>query len=179
MTHIAAVLAILLLITGQRLAELAIAGRNTRRLLARGAVESGRRHYPMIAALHAAWLGGLWLLAWGRQILGFWLVAYLAVQGLRLWVMTSLGARWTTRIITLPGAPLVRRGPYRFMSHPNYVVVAAELAIAPLIFGLPYYAALFFLLNAAAMWVRVREEDAALRAAGEMEAMSKVTAERP
>jgi methyltransferase len=157
-----ATLAILLVMTAQRLIELAIAGRNTKRLLARGAVESGRRHYPLIVALHVAWLAGLWLLAWGRPVQLFWLVVYLVIQGLRVWVVGSLGERWTTRIITLPGEPLVRRGPYRFISHPNYVVVAAEIAAAPLIFSLPVYALVFFVLNAVVLWIRIREEQAAL-----------------
>jgi methyltransferase len=153
---------ILLVMTAQRLIELTIAGRNTRKLLARGAVESGRGHYPLIVALHVAWLGGLWLLAWGRPASLFWLAVYLVIQALRVWVIGSLGERWTTRIITLPGEPLVRRGPYRFISHPNYVVVAAEIAAAPLIFSLPVYALVFFVLNAAVLWIRLREEQAAL-----------------
>lgn len=160
-----ATLLVLLVMTVQRLIELAIAGRNTRRLLARGAVESGRRHYPLIVALHVAWLAGLWLLAWGRPVSLFWLMTYLVIQGLRVWVIASLGERWTTRIITLPGEPLVRRGPYRVLPHPNYVVVAAEIAVAPLVFGLPVYAAVFFLLNAAVLWIRIREEQAALNRA--------------
>lgn len=153
---------ILLMMTAQRLIELAIAGRNTKRLLARGAVESGRRHYRLIVALHVAWLAGLWLLAWGRPVQLFWLVVYLVIQALRVWVIGSLGERWTTRIITLPGEALVRRGPYRFISHPNYVVVAAEIAAAPLIFSLPLYALVFFVLNAVVLWIRIREEQAAL-----------------
>jgi len=153
---------VLLLITAQRLAELVVAGRNTRRLMARGAVETGAGHYPLIVGLHTAWLLGLWALAWGHPVSGFWLAIYLAIQVLRVWVIASLGDRWTTRIITLPGEPLVRRGPYRFVSHPNYIVVAAEIAVAPLIFDLPGWSALFFILNLGAMWVRVREENAAL-----------------
>jgi len=180
MSHILATLAVLLLVTGQRLVELVIAGRNTRRLLARGAVESGRGHYPYVVALHAGWLLGLWLLAWRHPVSVFWLVAYLGLQALRIWVIASLGDRWTTRIITLPGAPLVRRGPYRFISHPNYLVVCAEIAVAPLIFGLPAYALMFFLLNCAVLWVRVREESAALSAAqSNGQVMSNVTTERP
>ncbi len=153
---------ILALITGQRLAELGVAGRNTRRLLARGAVESGADHYVWIVVLHSAWLGGLWLLAWLHPVSLFWLAIYLVVQVLRVWTVTSLGDRWTTRIITLPGKPLVRRGPYRFLSHPNYVVVAAEMAIGPLVFGLPLYGALFFTLNGAMLFIRIRAEEKAL-----------------
>ena len=157
-----ATLLILLLMTLQRLVELGIAGRNTSRLLARGAVESGREHYPLIVGLHVAWLAGLWLLAWGHPVSLFWLAVYLVIQGLRVWVIASLGGRWTTRIITLPGEPLVRRGPYRFLSHPNYLVVAAEIASAPLIFDLPRYALAFFVLNALVLGIRVRAEQTAL-----------------
>ncbi|MDB5451614.1 MAG: Isoprenylcysteine carboxyl methyltransferase [Caulobacteraceae bacterium] len=157
-----ATLAILLLITVQRLAELGVAGRNTRRLLARGAVESGADHYLLIVVLHTAWLAGLWLLAWGHPVVVFWLAIYLVIQALRIWVIASLGERWTTRIITLPGESLVRRGPYRFLSHPNYLVVAAEIAVAPLMFGLPLYALVFFLLNAGVLFIRIRAEQAAL-----------------
>lgn len=152
----------LVAITVQRIAELGVAGRNTRRLLARGAVESGAEHYRWIVVLHAAWLGGLWLLAWLHPVSLFWLAIYLVVQGLRIWTVTSLGDRWTTRIITLPGEPLVRRGPYRFLSHPNYIVVAAEMAIGPLVFGLPLYGAVFFLLNGAMLVVRIGAEEKAL-----------------
>jgi len=173
-------LLVLLLITGQRIVELGLAGRNTKRLLARGAVEAGADHYPLVIALHASWLVGLWLLAWREPVSIFWLVVYLAIQILRVWVIVSLGERWTTRIITLPGEPLVRRGPYRFFSHPNYVVVTAEIVAAPLMFGMPVYALVFFVLNAALLWIRIRTEDAALAASGGASGeISKLTAERP
>ena len=95
---------ILALVTAQRLGELALSGRNTRRLLARGAIESGASHYPLIVGLHAAWLVGLWFLAWDRPANLAWLVVFLGLQVLRVWVIASLGERWTTRIIVLPGA---------------------------------------------------------------------------
>jgi methyltransferase len=154
---------VLALVTAQRLGELIVAGRNTRRLLARGGRELGARHYPLLVALHGAWLVGLWLLAWDRPIRWPWLAAYLILQGLRLWVIATLGERWTTRIVILPGAPLVRRGPYRFLAHPNYLVVAGEIAVLPLTFCLILYAAAFSLLNAAALTVRLRAETRALR----------------
>jgi methyltransferase len=150
------------LVTAQRLGELWLARRNTRRLLARGAVESGAAHYPLIVALHAVWLAGLWLLAWDRGVEPAWLAVYLALQVLRVWTLASLGGRWTTRIITLAGEPSVRRGPYRLTRHPNYLVVAGEIAVLPLVFGLVLYAVAFSLLNAALMWVRIRAENAAL-----------------
>lgn len=153
---------VLAFVTAQRLGELVLARRNTARLLAQGAVEHGAGHYPLIVGLHAAWLLGLWLLAWNREVGLFWLAVFAGLQALRVWVIASLGGRWTTRIIVLPGAALVRRGPYRLMSHPNYIVVAAEIAILPLAFGLPAFAAAFFLLNALVLAIRIRAEAAAL-----------------
>jgi methyltransferase len=153
---------ILALVTAQRLGELVLANRNTRRLLDGGAVESGAGHYPLIVALHAAWLAGLWWLAWNRSINIFLLVLFIALQLARVWVIASLGERWTTRIITLPGADLVRRGPYRFVSHPNYVVVAAEIAVLPLAYGLVGFAIIFSVLNAAVLWIRIGSERRAL-----------------
>ena len=91
-----------------------------------------------------------------------WLVAFVVLQALRGWVIATLGRRWTTRIVVLPGAPLVRRGPYRFVSHPTYLVVASEMLVLPLVFELPVYGLVFFLLNAAVLWVRIRAEDRAL-----------------
>ncbi len=154
---------ILVLVTLQRLGELVLANRNTKRLLARGAVETGASHYPLIVGLHAAWLLGLAILAWDRPANLVWLSIFIGLQLARVWVITSLGERWTTRIITLPDAPLVQRGPYRFVSHPNYVVVAAEIAVLPLVFGLTGYALVFFLLNAMVLAVRLRVENQALR----------------
>jgi methyltransferase len=161
--------AILLFVTAQRLGELVLAARNTKRLLALGGVESGEEHYPLIVGLHAAWLGGLWWLAWDEPANLAWLGAYAVLQGFRLWILLTLGSRWTTRIITLPGEPPVRRGPYRFLRHPNYVVVAAEVIVLPLVFGLAAFGAVFFLLNASVLWVRIHAEEAAWRSAGRMQ----------
>jgi methyltransferase len=149
-------------VTLQRLGELVLANRNTRALRARGAIEVGAAHYPLIVALHAAWLGGLWVLAWNRPVSIAWLGAFIVLQLLRVWVIASLGPRWTTRIIILPGESLVKRGPYRLVSHPNYMVVAGEIAALPLAFGLGLYALVFSLLNAAVLFVRIRAENRAL-----------------
>ena len=159
--------AILLLgfVTVQRLGELVLARRNTQRLLQRGAYEAAPEHYPLIVLLHAAWLGGLWWLGWDRPVQPGWLAVYAVLQGLRGWILASLGPRWTTRIIVLPGEPLVRRGPYRFLPHPNYLLVAAEIAVLPLVLGLELYALLFTVLNAAVLTVRIRAENRALAAA--------------
>jgi len=149
-------------VTLQRLTELLIAQRNTRVLMARGAREAGAAHYPVMVALHAAWLGGLWLLAPGHPVQIGWLTVFLLLQALRVWVLLTLRARWTTRVIVLPGEELVATGPYRLFRHPNYVIVAGEIAALPLAFGLPLYALLFSILNAAMLWVRIRVENAAL-----------------
>lgn len=153
---------VLALVTAQRLGELVLANRNTRRLLAMGAKEHGAAHYPLIVAMHAAWLGGLWLLGWDRPIDLFWLAAFVVLQILRVWVIATLGGRWTTRIIVLPGAPRIRKGPFRFISHPNYAVVSGEMAVLPLAFGLPIFAAVFFVLNITVLTIRIRAESRAL-----------------
>ena len=112
--------------------------------------------------LHAAWLAGLWILAWDRPLSLGWTGVYLALELLRIWVLLSIGARWTTRIIVVPGETLVRKGPYRFIPHPNYLVVAGEIAVLPLVFGLTAYAIVFSVLNATMLWLRIRTEEAAL-----------------
>ena len=153
---------VLALVTLERLAELVWARRNTRRLKAQGARETGAGHYPLIVALHAAWLAGLWLWGRGQPVSIAWLIVFAALQAGRLWVLATLGGRWTTRIIVLPGEPLVRRGPYRLMAHPNYAVVAGEILVLPLALGLPLYGLIFSVLNAAVLFVRIRAESRAL-----------------
>jgi methyltransferase len=156
-------LIVLSLVTLQRGAELILAERNTRRLRAQGAIEVAPSHYPIIVGLHAAWLIGMWLLAREAPVRISWLAVFILLQLLRIWVIASLGGRWTTRIIVIPGAARVRRGPYRFLAHPNYLVVAGEIAVLPLAFGLPWYALAFSLANAAVLTIRIRAENAALR----------------
>jgi len=127
-----------------------------------GAREHAPEHYPLIVALHAAWLASLWWLAPTRAVHLPWLAIFALIELGRVWVLTSLGERWTTRIIVLPQAPLVRRGPYRFTDHPNYAVVVAEILVLPLVFGLWQVALIFSLLNAAMLAVRIRAENRAL-----------------
>lgn len=155
---------ILSLVTAQRAGELVLARRNTRRLLAAGAVEIAPGHYPGIIAVHALWLGGLWYWASNAAVQPAWLVLFCILQLLRVWVIATLGPRWTTRIIIAPGRPLVAAGPYRWLSHPNYVVVAGEIAVLPLAFHLPVFALVFSALNAAILFVRIRAENRALAA---------------
>ena len=155
---------ILALVTLQRLGELFVSKRNTKRLLEQGAREFAPNHYPLIVALHVAWLASLWWLGLFRPIDPFWLAVFVFIEILRVWVFAALGERWTTRIIVVPGETLVRRGPYRFLNHPNYAVVVAEIAVLPLAFGLWQVALVFSLLNAAVLAIRIREEDRALSA---------------
>ncbi|HEX6603597.1 MAG TPA: isoprenylcysteine carboxylmethyltransferase family protein [Sphingomicrobium sp.] len=148
--------------TLQRLGELWLSNRNTRRLLARGAREHAPGHYPLIVAVHVLWLAALWWLAPTRPVAGFWVALFVLLELMRLWVLLTLGRRWTTRIVVLPGEPLEHRGPYRFVDHPNYLVVAAEIAVLPLVFGLWQVAVLFSLLNAAVLAIRIAAENRAL-----------------
>jgi methyltransferase len=153
---------ILTAVTLERLLELWLSNRNTKRLLTQGAQEHAPGHYPLVVALHVAWLAALWWLAPERPIRLFWLALFVLVEMGRIWVLATLGERWTTRIIVLPGAPLVNSGPYRFTDHPNYLVVVAEILVLPLVFGLWQTALVFTLLNAAMLAVRIREENRAL-----------------
>jgi methyltransferase len=154
---------IIALVVVQRLAELVYAERNTKALLARGAVEAGRAHYPLIVLLHAAWLVTIVALLPQNPPINFILLGvFIVLQALRVWVLATLGPYWTTRIINLPGAPLVRRGPYRFLRHPNYAVVAGEIAVLPLVFGEIWVAVVFTLLNALVLAWRIRQENDAL-----------------
>ncbi len=155
--------AVLGLVAVQRLAELALARRNTRALLEQGGTEAGAGHYPLFVLLHTAWLAAMALLIPPHTQPSLMLLGLFAgVMVLRIWVIASLGRFWTTRVITLPGAPLVRRGPYRWLHHPNYWVVAAEIALLPLVFGAWELALLFSGLNALLLSWRVRIEDRAL-----------------
>ena len=153
---------VLTLVTLERLAELWLARRNTRALLAQGALEFSSGHYPLIVLLHAFWLAGLWWWGWQQPLNMAWLAIFILLQILRVWVLTTLGPRWTTRIIVQPGLSLVTSGPYRWISHPNYVVVVGEIAVLPLCVGLPGYAVVFSLANAAVLIIRIRAENAAL-----------------
>jgi methyltransferase len=153
-------------VTLQRLAELVLAHRNTSALLARGAHEIGAAHYPLIVAAHAAWLLSLWIFGREQPVNALALAGYLLLQVLRAWVMWTLGRRWTTRILVLPGEPLVASGPYRYLSHPNYAVVAGEIALLPLTLNLPVLAPIFTATNAAALTLRIRTESRALADTG-------------
>lgn len=157
-----ATVVILLFVTLERLGELPWARANMKRLIAAGGREVAPGHYPAIVAVHVAWLAALWWLAPGRPVNFGFLGLFGLIELARLWVLATLGRRWTTRIVVVPGEQLVRRGPYRFVDHPNYWVVAAEIAVLPLVFGLWEVAIVFSLLNALVLRVRIRAENRAL-----------------
>lgn len=150
--------------------ELALSTRNARRALSRGAVEAGRGHYPAMVLFHA-----LFLVACAAEALVFpaappawaWLAVLLALAGqaLRWWSVAALGERWNTRILVLPASSPVKRGPYRWLRHPNYVAVVVEIAALPLAFGSWRTALAFSLGNAALLAVRIPAEERALGAA--------------
>ncbi len=162
----------------QRLAELGLAQWNTTRLRATGGVEFGAAHYPLLVALHTSWLIGLWILGHDRNVDPGGLAVFIMLQAGRIWVIANLGRRWTTRVIVMPGAAPVVRGPYRWLRHPNYLIVALEIAVVPLALGLPLFALIFSLLNAALLAWRIRVENQALAWAkqnGQKEALTPAT----
>lgn len=157
---------LILLVALQRLGELVYARANDRRLRAAGGIEYGAGHYPLLVALHTAWLAALVAsVPSDAPILAVPLAAFLLLQGLRVWTLASLGRFWSTRVIVVPGAGLVRRGPYRFVRHPNYLIVALEIPVLPLVFGDWVLAAGFGLMNLAVLAWRIRVEDRALAGA--------------
>jgi methyltransferase len=156
-------LALVLAVALERGAELLIARRNSARLFAAGGVEHGTIQVPLFVVLNVAWLVSMAWLAWrGAALEGVFAALYGLLFLARIWVMTSLGRFWTVRVITVPGATLVKRGPYRYLRHPNYLVVIGEIAVLPLALGSWRLAAIFSILNLALIAARVRVEDRAL-----------------
>ncbi len=153
--------ALLGVVTFQRLVELRIAKQNTDKLLARGAKEFGAGHYPLMVGFHASWLVAMWVFGWNAALVWPFVAAYALLQVFRVWILASLGPRWTTRIIIL-NEPLVARGPYKFIKHPNYWLVIAEIAVVPLALGEPLLALVVSLLHAPVLWIRIKAENAAL-----------------
>ncbi|HSR58586.1 MAG TPA: isoprenylcysteine carboxylmethyltransferase family protein [Candidatus Binataceae bacterium] len=152
-------------LTLQRIAELGWARQNERRLIAAGGMEYGRSHLPLIVVLHATWLVGMWIVAYDRPIEPLFFAIVVLLQIARFWVLATLGLRWTIRIIVMAGEKLVARGPYRLLRHPNYAVVTGEIAAVPMALGLPIYALVFSILNAAVLAIRIPAENAALAGA--------------
>ena len=145
----------------QRLSELVVAKRNTARLLAKGAYEVGANHYPVMVAMHSAWIMCLLVFGYDERVAFGWLVVFAVLQVFRVWILGTLGSRWTTRIIILE-EPLVVHGPFKYFSHPNYMLVVAEIIVAPMVLGLGWVAVIFSVLNAAMLWVRIGVEHKAL-----------------
>ena len=147
----------------QRLVELGIARRNHRALVARGAIEFGRRHYPALVALHAGWLLALLGTIDPQTPVSIPLLAvFLLLECGRVWVVVTLGSRWTTRVMVVPGAKRIRAGPYRYVNHPNYLIICGEIAVVPLMFGAWTLALIASALNLLALRTRIRVENKAL-----------------
>jgi methyltransferase len=156
------VAAVLLLL--QRGLEESHSARNTRALLAQGAHEVGADYYRVVAATHLAWIASLgFLISPSAPVIWPLLVYYLALQAVRYWVIGSLGRFWTHRVITLPGAPAVKRGPYAVIAHPNYAVTIMETFVLPLAFGALALATIFAALWWVVLAYKMRLEDEALK----------------
>ena len=152
-------LAVLAYVIAQRLAELVYANANTRRLLAEGGREFGQKHYPLFIILHIGWLIAIAVFAQPSATPNLaLLIAFIASQALRFWTLASFGRWWTTRIISAPHFPRVKKGPYRFIPHPNYTVVVIEIAVLPLLLGAPIVALAFSIANAMLLAWRIRVE---------------------
>ena len=149
-------------VTLARLVEMIVARRNTAFIMANGGREYSPGHYPAIIAFHVVWLACLWIMAPGRALVPVWLIVFALLQPLRVWVMAALGPRWTSRILVVPGETLVTGGPFRFLRHPNYAIVVAEVASLPLAFGLWSVALVGTVVNAVLLTIRIRAENAAL-----------------
>ena len=151
----------------QRLAEVKIAKKNEETLMSKGAVEAGSSHYKWMVTMHASFFLFLFaeVMFFSTFSPSWWVipfVLFLIAQVIRVWAITSLGVFWNTKIILLPGAEVVAKGPYRFIRHPNYLVVSLELLVIPLIFGAYFTALLFTILNILMLRVRIPAEEKAL-----------------
>jgi methyltransferase len=168
-TSLLAFTILVVLVALERVAEMVVSRRNAEWSFARGGVESGQRHFPVMVALHAAFLVGMLVEAWWRRpdvpgaLAWSMLAVVIACQAGRWWCIWALGRHWNTRVIVVPGTPPVRQGPYRVLSHPNYVVVVVEGIALPMVHDAWISAVVFTVLNAALLTVRLRVEKAALR----------------
>jgi methyltransferase len=151
----------------QRLTELAIARKNEKWMKSHGALEFGSGHYPAMVMIHSAFILSMFaeVVFFHRELSAYWpvlLVLFVLTQLMRIWALMSLGPYWNTKIIVLPSAKIVKKGPYRFIKHPNYVIVALELIIIPLMFNAYWTAAIFTILNIVILSVRIPAEEKAL-----------------
>ena len=163
----APLVAFLAVIVLQRLGELVLSARNAQWMRARGGVERGREHFPWFVVLHTLYpiaLAAEALARGGRPVAAWplWLDLFVLAQALRLWAMRSLGAHWNVRVWVVPGTAPIRRGPYRWLRHPNYVAVIVELIAGPMLFGAWRTAIAFSVMNAVLLRARIRVEEAAL-----------------
>jgi len=171
MTSLAFFTVLVALVGLERVAELVVSRRNAAWSMARGGFETGREHYPVMVLLHSGFLVAMLLEAWLRRpavsvaLAGSMLVLVLASQALRWWCIGTLGPRWNTRVIVVPGLPLVRSGPYRIFSHPNYVAVVVEGVALPMVHAAWITAVVFTTANAVLLSVRLRVENSALASA--------------
>ena len=155
---------ILALVAAQRLGELIYSRHNEAALRRRGGVEVGARHYPLFILVHGGWLAALAVWVWREPSVDWWWLGLFALlQIFRVWVLASLGPYWCTRVISVPNAPLIATGPYRWLRHPNYLLVVGEVAVLPLVFSAYAIAVTFSILNALLLFHRIRIENAALR----------------
>ncbi|MTK52967.1 isoprenylcysteine carboxylmethyltransferase family protein [Paludibacter sp.] len=148
-----------------RLGELWLSHKNARWLLKNGAVEYGRKHYPFMVMLHILFIVSLLVEYYTRQPVGysrFVLIFYFVLVVLKIWVVSSLGKFWNTKIYRIPGVPLKKNGLYAYLAHPNYIIVIAEIAVIPLVFHLYFTAVAFTILNMVMLVIRIREENKAL-----------------
>lgn len=153
---------IILLRTG----ELLLSKQNENWLLQNGAVEYGKKHYPFIVALHVLFFISLMIEYFLREKISyslFFIIFYFILLALKTWIILSLGKYWNTKIYHIPNVPLIKKGPYNYFKHPNYIIVIAEIAVIPLAFHLYYTAIVFTLLNAIVLFVRIKEENKALQ----------------
>ena len=170
MTSLTAFTIVVVLVGLERLAELVVSKRNAAWSKAQGGVETGFSHYPVMVVLHTGLLVGALVEAHVREpsvpsaLAWSMLLVVVLTQALRWWCITTLGRRWNTRVIVVPGLPPVTSGPYRLMSHPNYVAVVLEGIALPLVHAGWVTAVVFTVLNAVLLTVRIRVEDAALAA---------------
>ena len=149
-----------------RIGELILTKRNEKWLLKRGAMEYGKKHYPFMITLHILFFISLIVEYTKQQISSFNLfltLFYFVLFIIKAWVILSLGTFWTTKIFRIAGIPLIKKGPYKYLKHPNYLIVIVEIAVIPLIFHLYYTAIIFTFLNAMMLFVRITEENKALR----------------
>jgi methyltransferase len=158
----------------QRLLELVVARRNEKWMIEQGAIEFGMKHYQYIVLMHSLFFAVLLFekITFSRALSSFWpllAAVFVCVQLIRVWAISSLGRYWNTKIIVLPNVDVVRKGPYRFIKHPNYLVVSLELLVVPLLFGAYITACLFTLLNILMLSIRIPAEEKALQELTEYE----------